>query len=94
MNRREIKKKRVVFKIEIGAPRGEKYKIGAAVQILETIRFFHFTTIHLREVSQICDDSFTRGQPPISVAGHWRILSYALDTIILLFEYLTENKIR
>ena len=25
----------------------------------------------------MCDDSFTRGQPPISVTGHWRIISYA-----------------
>ena len=33
-------------------------------------------TIHLREVSQIFDDSFTRGQTPISVTGHWRIFSY------------------
>ena len=33
-------------------------------------------TIHLREVSQICDDSFTRGQPPLPVTGHWRIPSY------------------
>ena len=40
---------------------------------LETIRFSLF---HLREVSQIFDDSFTRGQPPISVTGHLRILSY------------------
>ena len=37
---------------------------------------FYFATIYLREVSQICYDSFTRGQPPISVTGHWRILSY------------------
>ena len=35
------------------------------VQILETIRFISFR-----------DDSFTRVQPPISVAGHWRNLSY------------------
>ena len=37
-----------------------------AVQILETIRFISFR-----------DDSFTKGQPPISVTGHWRILSNA-----------------
>ena len=33
--------------------------------ILEPIRFIYFATIHLREVSH-----------PISVTGHWRILSY------------------
>ena len=38
---------------------------GTAVQILKAIRFFLFR-----------DNSFTRGQPPISVIGHWRILSY------------------
>ena len=37
---------------------------------------FYFATIHFPEVSQICDDSFTRGQPLISVTCHWRILSY------------------
>ena len=63
-------------KIWTAAPRVEKYKTGAAVQILETIRFY-FATIHLREeVSQICDVPLTRGQPPISLTGHWRILSY------------------
>ena len=36
----------------------------------------YFVPIRLREVSQICDDSFTRGQPLISVTGQWRILSY------------------
>ena len=65
MNRREIKKKRIAFKIWTVFPRVEKYKIGAAVQILETFRFILFR-----------DDSFTRGQPPISVTGHWRSLSY------------------
>ena len=40
-------------------------------------RSVKYATIHLREVSQICDDnSFTRGQPLISVTGHWRSLSY------------------
>ena len=36
-----------------------------AVQILKAIRVF-----------LIRDDSFTRGQTPISVTGHWRILSF------------------
>ena len=38
-------KNRIAFKICTAVPRVEKYKIGAAVQILETVR----------------DDSFTRG---------------------------------
>ena len=38
---------------------------------------FYFATIHLREVSQICNGSFKIGQPPISVTGHWRILSFS-----------------
>ena len=50
MNRREIKKNRIAFKILTAVPRVEKYKIGTAVQILETIRFILFR-----------DDSFTRG---------------------------------
>ena len=49
MNRREIKN-RITFKIWTAVPRLEKYKTGAAVQILETIRFILFR-----------DDSFTRG---------------------------------
>ena len=65
MNRGKIKKNRIAFKICNAVPRVEKYKIGAAVQTLETIRFILFR-----------DDSFTRGQPPISVTGHWLILSY------------------
>ena len=59
VNRREIKKNRKAFKIWTAFPRVEKYKIGAAVQIFETIRFIEFryersvkyATIHLREVS-------------------------------------------
>ena len=39
MNRREIKKNRTAFKIGTAVPRVEKYKIGAAVKILVTIRF-------------------------------------------------------
>ena len=38
---------------------------GTAVRILKAIRFF-----------LIRDGSFRRGQPPISVTGHWRFLSY------------------
>ena len=63
--------------------------------IVDTIRFIYFATIHLREDSQICDDSFTRGKPPIYVTGHcWHILSYirpyllhglALPRLIVLF---------
>ena len=60
MNRREMKN-RIAFKIWTAVPRVEKYKIGAALQILETIRFILFrddiyeklvkySTIHLREV--------------------------------------------
>ena len=64
MNRRQIKKNRIAFKIWTAVPRVEKYKFGAAGQILETIRFISFrydsftgghsntyTTIHLRAVS-------------------------------------------
>ena len=65
MNRCEIKKKRIDFKILTAVSCVEKYKIGAVVQILEAMRFILFR-----------DDSFTRAQPPISVTGHWRILSY------------------
>ena len=67
MNRREIKtkQKRLAFKISTAVPGVEKYKISAAVYVLETICFILFR-----------DDSFTRGQPPISMTGHWRILSY------------------
>ena len=32
----------------------------------------------------MCDDSLTRGQPPISVTGHWRILSYDGEVYLLL----------
>ena len=39
MNRREIKKNRIAFKIWTAVPGKEKYKIGAVGQILETIRF-------------------------------------------------------
>ena len=49
MNRHEIKN-RIAFEIKIAVPRIEKYKIGAADQILETL--FYFVTIHLRDVSQ------------------------------------------
>ena len=78
MNRREIKKNRIAFKIWTAVPRVEKYKIGAAVQILETISaLFYFATIHIREVSHKYNDSFTIGQPTISVTGHWRIHSYS-----------------
>ena len=38
---------------------------GTAVQISKAIRFF------------LRDDSFMSGRPPISVTGHWRILSYS-----------------
>ena len=57
---REIKN-RIAFKIWTAVPRVEKYKIGAAVGILETIRFILFranlfrtersvkyATVHLR----------------------------------------------
>ena len=44
------KKKRIDFKIWTAVSRGEKYKIGAAVQTLEIIGFTLFR-----------DDSFTRG---------------------------------
>ena len=61
MNRREIKN-RITGKIWAAVRRVEKYKIGAAVQILETLRFIlfrddsfrsgpvNYATIHLREV--------------------------------------------
>ena len=82
MNPREIEN-RLAFKIWTAVPRVEKYIIGAAaVQIIETIRFILLATIHLRELIQICDDSFTRDQPPISVTGHWRILSYIMRPFV------------
>ena len=34
------------------------------------------------------DDSFTRGQPPISVTGHWLILSYMYNmALYTIFSY-------
>ena len=45
-------------------------------EFLKLSDLFYFATIHLREVRQICDDLFTRVQPPSSVTGHWRILSF------------------
>ena len=53
MNPREIKNQ-VAFKIWTAVPRVEKYKIGAAVQILETVRFIIFRV-----------DSLTKGQSNI-----------------------------
>ena len=50
MNRREIKN-RIAFEIWTAVPRVEKYKIGAAIQILETIRLILFR-----------DEPFTTGQ--------------------------------
>ena len=95
MNRCKIKKKRIDFKIRIAVPRLEKYKIGEAV---ETIRFIYFRAIHLREVSQICDDSFTRGQPLVSASiRDWsRAYSfiYRLDILkILIRVYLLPSTI-
>ena len=59
MNRHKIKKKQIAFKIWTAVPCVEKYKNGAAaVLILKTI---HFILIR--------DDSFARGQPPMSVTG-------------------------
>ena len=65
MNRREIKN-RIAFKFRTAVPRVEKYKIGAAVGILETIRFILFrpnlfriersvkyATVHLRMATNI-----------------------------------------
>ena len=37
---------------------------------IKSVQRFRFVLILFR------DDSFMRGQPPISVTGHWRILSY------------------
>ena len=62
MNRRE--KDPGIYSLK-SVSRVEKYEIGTAVQILGTIRFLSFR-----------DDSFTRSQTPVSVTGHWRILSY------------------
>ena len=67
MNRREIKN-RIAFKIWTAVTRVEKYNTCAAIQILVTICFISFR-----------DDSFTRGQSPISVIGHWCILSYIYE---------------
>ena len=57
--------------------------LGAAVQILETIRFILFR-----------EDSFTRGQSQISMTGHWRIRScmYYVYTIIQLLHSSRQKK--
>ena len=55
----------------------KNYKIGAAVQVLETIRFILLRDNSVtRGQTNVRHDSFTRGQPPVSVTGRWRILSY------------------
>ena len=62
MNRREIENQ-IAFKIWTAVPRIERYKIGSAVQILETDLFsfiyersVKYATIHSREVSHpACD---------------------------------------
>ena len=54
MNRREIKKTLIAFKIWTAVRGEEKSYIGAVGQILETIRFIPFR-----------DDSFMRGQSNI-----------------------------
>ena len=80
MNRREIKKNRIAYKIWTAVPRVEKYKIGAAVQILETIRFIlFFAMIHSEEVSQIRDDSFTKGYTNIR---DWSLLAYSFIFLV------------
>ena len=71
MNRHEIKKNRIAFKISTAVACVEKYAV--VVQILEPNRFILFR-----------DDSSTRGQPPISVTGHWRLLSN--DTLWMMDE--------
>ena len=87
MNRRELKN-RVVFKIWSAFPSVENIKSVQQFRFLRLSALFHFTTIHLREVSQICDDPFTRGQPPISVTGQWRILSNVQVINLLLLNML------
>ena len=54
------KKKRIAFKFWTAVP-----SVAQRFRFYFTIRFISF-----------CDDSFTRGQTPISMTGHWRILSY------------------
>ena len=75
MNRREIKKTGYPLKPE---PQSLALKNIKSVQ--QRFRCERLTALfyfdHVREVIQICDDSFTIGQPPVSVTGHWRILSY------------------
>ena len=79
MNRREIKN-RITVKIWAAVRRVEKYKIGAAVQILETIRFIlFFATIHSQDVSQIRDDSFTKGYTNIR---DWPLLAYSFIFLV------------
>ena len=57
MCRREIKK-RISFQIWTAVPCFENYEIDAAgSDFLGNIRFIYPLTIHLREVSLICDDS-------------------------------------
>ena len=64
---RNNKKNRIAFKIWTAVPRVEKYRIGAAVQILETIRFILFRNdssnmrrfIYERLVTKIRDWSLT-----------------------------------
>ena len=75
MNRGEIKKN--PLKSEPQSLALKNIKLVKRFRFQRLFALFHFATIHLREVSQIFDNSFTRGQPPISVTGHWRILSCA-----------------
>ena len=57
MNRHELKrhelKNGIAVEIWTEVHRVEKYKIGAAVQTLETIRFILFRDASLKDVSQI-----------------------------------------
>ena len=81
MNRHDLKrhelKNGIAVEIWTEVHRVEKYKIGAAVQTLETIRFILFRDASLKDVSQIyATIHLVRGQPPISLTDHWRFLSY------------------
>ena len=81
-NRREIKN-RIAFKIWTAVPRVEKNKIGAAVQILDTIRFIIFYA-----------DSFTRGQSNMRRFIYERSATYIRDwSLAYSFIYPTHQSI-
>ena len=76
MNRREIKQNCEPLKSEPQSFALKNIKSVQRIRFERLSALSYFATIHLQEGSQICDVSFTRVQTPISVTGHWRILSH------------------